>query len=250
MRISKFGWIGAAIVLGSCVGVTAFAQAGAGQPGGGQRRGLFGQGRFGQQQLSLVNAPIDVLAKELKLTDDQKTAITAARRKMQTDMQALMRPADGSQPNFQELQPKMQDINKKANTDIEAVLKDDQKADAPVLLKNLQTLQTVRIPMATYSDLKLTTEQKTKLAAVAADVAKDRAAKMQEFNAARQAGDQAKLQELAQAMRGNGQPDEKALAALTADQKDLVTKYIKDHPQQGGRRPGGFGPGAAPPPQR
>jgi hypothetical protein len=52
-------------------------------------------------------------------------------------------------------------------------------------------------------------------------------------------------------MRGNGQPDEKALAVLTADQKELVTKYIKEHPQQG---PGGrrFGPGAgaaaAPPP--
>jgi hypothetical protein len=199
--------------------------------------------------------PIDLLAKELKLTDDQKTAITAARTKMQTDTQALMRPADGSQPNFAEIRPKMTEINQQAAKDIDAVLKGDQKTDAAALVKNLQALQAARIPMQTYSDLKLTAEQKTKLVDLSAEITKDRTAKQEEIAAARQAGDQAKAQELQRAMFGNGQPDEKGLAILTADQKDLVTKYIKDHPQQaGGRRPGGFGPGAgagnaAPPPQ-
>jgi hypothetical protein len=176
--------------------------------------------------------------------------------KVQTDTQALMQPgADGQRPNFQELLPKMQEIQQKGAKDAEAILKDDQKPAATALLKDLTALQSVRIPIATYSDLKLTADQKTKLAAVSADITKDRAAKMQEMQAARQAGDQAKMQEIMQSMRGNGQPDEKALAVLTADQKDFVTKYIKDHPAgpggPGGRRfgPGaGAGAGAAPPP--
>jgi hypothetical protein len=216
-----------------------------GRRGGGQGRFGGGQGRFGAfGQMTLVNAPLDVLTKELKLTDDQKTAITAARTKNQEDMRALMQPgADGQRPNFQELQPKMQEISQKGVKDIEAILKDDQKAAAPGLLKDLTTLQTLRIPIQTYSDLKLTSEQKTKLNAVSADIAKDRAAKQQELQTAAQAGDQAKVQEIRQSMFGNGQPNEKALAVLTSDQKDLVTKYIKDHPagQGGGRR---FGPGA------
>lgn len=246
MRISKLVWIGAAVAIGSLIGGSVLAQADAAQPpaGGQGRRGGFGQrGRFGAQ-LSLATVPVDMLAKELKLTDEQKTAITAAQTKQRTDMQAARQaPADGSQPDRQAIGAKMQEINRTANKEIEAVLKDDQKADAAALVKNLQTLQTLRIPYQTYSDLKLTAEQKTKLGTMAADAAKEQAARMQEIQEARQAGDQNKLQELMQAMRGNGQPDEKTLAVLTADQKEIVTKYIKDNPRPGGRR-GGAGAGA------
>jgi hypothetical protein len=253
MRISKMSLIGAAVVLGSCVAVGALAQAqpGGGRQGRGQGRGGFGQGRFGGGQMTLLNVPMDLLVKELKLTDDQKTAITAVQTKERADLQALRQPpADGSQPDRQAMCTKMTEIQQKAAKDAEAVLKDDQKTDATALLKNLQALQAVRIPYQTYGDLKLTAEQKTKLAALAADITKDRAAKQKELVEAQQAGDQAKVREIFTAMRGNGQPDEKATAILTADQKEVVTKYIKDHPAPagGGRR---FGPGAggAPPPQ-
>ena len=259
MRISKFGWVGAAAVLGSCVAAGAVAQDAAGQPpaGGGQRRpgGGFGQGRFGRGggQISILNVPVDILVKELKLTEDQKTAIVAAQTKYRTDAQALSQPpADGSQPDRQALGAKFQELGQKATKDIDAILKDDQKADATALTKNLQSLQMLSIPWQSYSDLKLTTEQKTKLTALAADTAKARAAKQQELQqeiqAARQSGDQAKMQELFTQMRGTGKPDEKTLEVLTAEQKDAITKYAKDHPQQPGRRPGGFGPGAAPQP--
>ena len=260
MRFSKLSLIGAAVVLGSCVTVGALAQAGAGQPppGGGRRGGGgFGQGRFGGGfggGISLVNAPVDVLATELKLTADQKTAITEAQKKYQTDLRASFQPpADGGQPDFQAIRAKQTEMSAKTTKEIEDILK-DQKADAATLIKNLQTLQSLRIPIQTYSDLKLTAEEKTKLTALGADVAKDMAAKQQELQAARQAQDQAKMQEILQSMRGGGGPNEKALAVLTTEQKDLVTKYIKDHPPVQGRRPG-FGPGAgagaagaAPPP--
>ena len=68
MRILKLGVFGAAVVLGSFVTIGALAQAPAGQPpaGGRQGRGGFGQGRFGGGfgGITLVNAPVDVLAKE------------------------------------------------------------------------------------------------------------------------------------------------------------------------------------------
>ena len=250
MRISKFSLVGAAVLLGSCVAVGALAQApaaGGQQPGGGrQGRGGFGQGRFGGQQMTLSTVPMDVLVKELKLTDEQKTALAAIRTKAQADLAAL-RPTDGTQPNFQELFPKMQEVNQKAAKDSEAVLKDDQKADATALLKTLTVVQGLRLPIGAYCDLKLTAEQKTKLAALAAESAKDRAAKMQEVQAARDANDQAKVQELMTAMRGSfgGAVDEKTLAVLTAEQKDVVTKYVKEHPPRN-RRPGGGAPGAPP----
>ena len=128
-------------------------------------------------------------------------------------------------------------------------LKDDQKTGATALVKNLQLLQSLRIPFQTYSDLKITDEQKTKLTALAADVQKDRTAKMQEMQAARQAGDNEKAQQIMQSMFGNGQPDEKTLAVLTADQKEVITKYVKANPPRQGGRPGGFGPGAGAAPQ-
>ncbi len=256
MRVSKFGWIGAAVVLGSCIAAGAFAQGAAGQPpagggrrGGGQGRGGFGQGRFGAGggQLLLANVPVDILVKELKLTDDQKTAVTAAQTKYQTDLRASFQPpADGAQIDRAARQAKMQEISQQATKDINAVLKDEQKTDATVLVKNLQMLRGLRIPIETYSDLKLTGEQKTKLLALATDAAKDRAAKQAEIRAALDAGDAAKAQELQRALFtgfGNGQPDEKTMAVLTADQKDVLAKYAKANPPRG-RRPGGFGPGA------
>jgi len=252
MRISSLGLLGAAVMLGSCVAVGALAQADPAQPPA-RRQGRGGRGGFGLGarfgQLTLVNVPADVLATELKLTDEQKTAIAAVRTKMRTDMQAAFQPsADGTRPDRQAMTAKMTEINDKTTKDIDAILKDDQKAQSVALVKNLQSLVTLRVPLQTYSDLKLTADQKTKLAAAAAEVAKDRTAKQAEVAAARQAGDQAKAQELQRAMFGNGQPDDKALAILTADQKEIVTKYIKDNPQRG-RRPGGRRPGANAAPQ-
>ena len=135
-------------------------------------------------------------------------------------------------------------ITQTATKSIDGILKDDQKIGAAALVKNLQMLQGLRIPFQTYSDLKLTDEQKTKLTTLAADVQKDRTAKLQEAATAQQAGDTDKAQQIRQGMFGNGQPDEKGLAVLTAEQKDVITKYVKANPPRQGGRPGAFGPGA------
>jgi len=247
MQVWKMGGLCAAVVLVASVSLSAIAQGapGAGQ-GRGQGRGGFGQGRGGfGQQITISNIPDAVLASELKLTDDQKTKIAAIKKKSRDDMQALQ-PTDGSQPDFRALAPKMQEINQQTTKDIEAALTDDQKTQSKGLIKDLQSLRSVGIPIETYGDLKLTDDEKKKITALATDIDKDRTQKIQDAQAARQAGDQAKAQEIMQSLRGTGGPNEKALAVLTDTQKETVTKYIKDHPQ--GRRPGGARPGGNPPP--
>ncbi|HLJ54308.1 MAG TPA: hypothetical protein VKT77_04660 [Chthonomonadaceae bacterium] len=244
MQFAKFGLVGAAVVLGACIAGTALAQDN-GQPPAGARRGGQGRGGFGQfgrggGQLMLVNLPADMLTKELKLSDDQKSSFEKVQTKFRADQQAL-RPQPGSPPD-PDARQKMVDLSTAAQKDVDAILNTDQKTTATALVKDLTSLNSVGIPWQTYSDLKLTGEQKTKIAAISADVMKERQQKMADLQAARQAGDNQKAQEIMQSMFGNGQPNEKALAVLTADQKDLVTKYVKEHPQRpfgpgGGRRP-------------
>lgn len=236
MRDWKLSCICAAVLLTATTAMGAYAQA------GGQRGGRGGGRNAGP--LTIATVPVDLLATELKLTDDQKTKITAARTKMQQDLQAA-RPAAGAATDRQAQAAKRQEINQQAVKDIEEVLTPDQKKQEPDLIKNLSALRSTGIPMPTYGDLKLTDEQRTKLAALAGDIDKDRAQKMKDMQEARQAGDQAKVTEIQQSLRGGNTPNEKALALLTDSQKETITKYQKDHPARAGR---GGRQGAAPPP--
>jgi hypothetical protein len=224
----------AAVVLGCCVAGSVLAQA---QPGGaGGRRQGRGQGRGGGQfgrgaQLTLTTVSLDVLGSELSLTEDQKTKIKAIQEQAQKDLQALRPQAGGggAPANPQETQQKRRDINTKATADIQAVLTDDQKAKAAPLLKKLSAVQAVGIPAGVYGELKLTDDQVTKLTELSAEVTKERTQKLADAQAARQAGDTAKAQEIQASLRTTG-PNEKAMAILTDAQKASVTKYIKDHP--------------------
>jgi len=236
MRGGRLGLICAAALLGCCVAGSVLAQA---QPGGagaagGRRQGRGGQGRGGQfgrgGQVTLVTVSPNVLGSELSLTDDQKTKIKGIQEQAAKDLQALRPQAGGGAPaNPQETQQKRRDITMKATTDIQAVLTDDQKTKSGPLLKKLTAVQSVGIPIGVYGDLKLTDDQVTKLTDVSAEVTKERTQKLADAQAAQQAGDTAKAQEIRQSMRTTG-PNEKAMAILTDAQKEAVTKYIKDHP--------------------
>jgi Asp-tRNA(Asn)/Glu-tRNA(Gln) amidotransferase A subunit family amidase len=230
MSIYRFG---AGVAMVALVGAGAFAQ----PPGGG-----FGMMR-GNQPLTLASAPAEALGTELKLTEEVQKKIAAIQKKLQEKSMAAMqelRDSGGFSPEaMQELQKKNEESAKKAETEIMALLSDDQKKALPEVLKALQLLRTVGIPVQLNSDLKLTADQKKALTEVAAAIQKDRTAKMKEMQEARQNQDQDKLRELMQSMRGNGGVNPKAMAILTAEQKAMVEKYIKDHPQpQGGRRGG------------
>jgi hypothetical protein len=231
MSLYRFG---TALAVGVVVGSGALAQ----PPGGG-----FGMMR-GNQPLTVATVPADVLGKELKLSEETTKKIGAIQKSVQDKMMAAMQElrnggGGGGPEAFQELQKTNQANGKKAETEILALLSDDQKKALPDTLKTLQTLQTLGIPIQVREELKLTDEQMKGLTERAAVVQKDRQAKMKEMQEAMANQDREKLQELAQAMRGNGGPDAKAQAILTADQKAIVEKYIKDHPRPQGRRGGG-----------
>lgn len=251
MRTWKLGLLCAAVALTTVIGVSSLAQqpppAGAGQGVGG-RQGGRGQRGFGQMSISTI--PADALAGPLKLTAEQKTKIAAIQEKSAKDRQALMQPdANGQRPNFQEIGPKIQELNQQTTKDIDAVLTDDQKKMVPDVVKDFQTLQGVGIPAGVVGDLKLTADQKTKLAEVSKSMQTERQAKLQEAQ-----GDRTKLREIQQELQKT--QSDKVNAVLTDTQKTTLEKYLKDHPQPrfggggfgGGRRPGGAGGNPPPPP--
>ena len=141
-------------------------------PGAAQARPQRGQGQRGQGQrggrVSLATLPVKALDTALKLSDDQKTKITAIQDKYRTDAQAL-RPAQGAQPDPANRE-KLRDLSTKANSDIEAILTKEQNDKVKDTLKELTSLARAGIQPALALEQNLTADQKTKIAAIAADV--------------------------------------------------------------------------------
>ena len=248
MKFSRLSWMGAALLWTACIGTSAIAQdataqAPAARPGGaGQGRGQ-GRGGFGAPP-SLSNLPVSYLTWALTLTDDQKTKIQAIQDKVRTDTQDLRKPdASGQRPDRATLQPKVQALNDQAKKDIEAVLTPAQVKKSEGALKSAGNYNAVGIPLGVVADLKLTSEEETKLADIAAAATKEQEANQKAIADARTAGDQQKLTDLNQARQtARTATQEKALAVLTDEQKAAVAQYQKDHPR--GNRGGGTPPPA------
>jgi len=245
--------VGATAVLS----LVAFAQGSAlaqrGNGGGGFGGGFGGQRGGGLMQMGLSNLPVDVLVKGLKLTDDQKTKVDDVQKKIREAQRAAFGGGNnpfgggaggGNRPDpaqLQEMMTKMQEDRKKNDAQIEAVLTDDQKKALPAFLKDVQTFQTAQLPLALVGDLKLTDDQKTKMAAVVTQIQKIAQEKRQE------AMDNQDFQSLREIMTQTQTAlKDKTRALLTADQKAMVEKYEKENPNQGfgGRGGRGGAPGA------
>jgi Spy/CpxP family protein refolding chaperone len=233
---------------------SAHAQRGNGGGGfGGFAGGFGGQRGGGLMQMGLSNLPVDVLVKGLKLTDDQKTKVDDVQKKIREAQRAAFGGGNnpfgggaggGNRPDpaqLQEMMTKMQEDRKKNDAQIEAVLTDDQKKALPAFLKDVQTFQTAQLPLALVGDLKLTDDQKTKMAAVVTQIQKIAQEKRQE------AMDNQDFQSLREIMTQTQTAlKDKTRALLTADQKAMVEKYEKENPNQGfgGRGGRGGAPGA------
>jgi len=255
MRYGKLGLILTAAVLMTAVSVTSFAQA---QPGAGGGRQGGGQRRGGGFQLSVATVPASILASELGLSDAQKTKIKTIQDKLAEDLKPLTpKPGDPppDQQTAQENRTRRNELTQNAVKDIEAELNETQKTKWPDVQKSLQGITMVGIPVGALDELKLTPDEKTKIAKIADEASKSQQGTMQQMREARQNMDQQKMQELGQEMQKNmTKAHEDATAVLTADQKKSLEAYLKAHPQpqfgggRGGRAPGGAPPGGAPPP--
>jgi hypothetical protein len=212
MQARKIALFCATAAVALTLTVSSFAQNPARQ-GQGQRRG---QGR--NRAASVATLPVSVIDSIVKLTPEQKTKVTTIHDKFIADTRAL-RPQQGGQPDPANAQ-KLRDLNRQAVADVEAVLTQEQKDKFKAAAKDLQLYRSVGIPMELYGQVKLTDEQKTKLATIE----KETTEKSQGVT------DRAQVRQINQDARA------KAEAILTADQKAAVEKYRKEHPREG-RRP-------------
>src|SRR5579871_1691641 len=220
MRGWKLGLLCAAVLLTATISTSVLAQGG----GGGGQRGQ--RGGFGGPP-SVTNLPVAYLAFALGLNDDQVTKIKAAQDKANTDRRALFQDSAGGPPD----QEKMKAINDQAKTDIEAVLTEPQKGKVEGAVKDAGIYRGVGLRLEVIPDLKLTSDEKTKLAELAEAAAKEMQPIMKDMAEARQAGDRDKSRELRQKMQdAQKATHEKALAMLTDEQKATIDKYDKDHP--------------------
>lgn len=231
--IKKAGMVGAISITMAAVAVGAFAQG----PNG---RGRGGRG--GGQMVSISQVPMSVLDASLKLTTDEKTKIGDIETKLKTDTKALM-PADGTQPDptaRRTMRQQTQQLQQTANTDITAVLTDDQKTALTALLKDLQALSLAGISPAALPELALSDDVKAKIIKGSTDAMADARTKIQATNGDRNQNRQI-FTDAQTAARTNAE------GLLTDDQKAVCKKYPvrNGFGGRGGRRGGGGG-GAAP----
>ena|SRR5687767_9505333 len=187
--------IAVATALTIALAGSAFAQAPAKQKGQKRDKGARG--------VQLANMPVQALDRLVTLTADQKTKITAIQDKFEADAKAL--PKD---PSSRE---KRRDLNRAATQQVMAVLTDAQKEKLRSAMKELGPIAGAGIPIPLLQDLKLTDEQKKKIADIVAEARK---------GAASGPGDRKAMREQVQT---------KIAAVLTAEQKAIVTKYMAEH---------------------
>lgn len=194
--------LGLSLIAGPMLAQAAPA-AGRGQ-GRGQNRGARG--------VSLANLPLNTFDSILKLTADQKTKATAIQEKYTADTKPL-RPTQG-QPADPANTAKLREVTTQANKDLEALLTDDQKTRWTAARKDLVLYTSAGIPLALFTELKLTDDQKAKLQAIQKETTEKAQALPQDQR-------RAAMQEARQ----------KAAEVLTADQKAAIEKYNKEHPR-------------------
>ena len=173
--------------------------------------------------VTLATAPGSILAAELKLDAGQKKRIDALQDKLDKEIGGVSkgaRPSDGFG-----LLTRMNDIVAQADKDIEAELSGEQKPLAVALLKNLSMLREAGIPPELYLELKLSGDQMKSLTDALPEIRQENKDRISATLAAARAGDSKKAQKL------RSGPGEKVSAILTKEQRGLIGKYGKKHPQ-------------------
>ena len=166
------------------------------------------------------------MAQGLKLTDEQKTKVQAILDKRAADYKTLVLPVEqqGQATAVQEANRKRGELAQKADTDIEAVLTDDQKKILPDYKKEVGFFRQAGLPAGLIGDMKITDEQRTK---IAAQTTENRRTMRQKMRAAQQSGAAMPPAERTAMLKEN---QDKILALLTPEQRALLDKYNKDHP--------------------
>lgn len=183
--------------------------------------------------IPLSSAPVDILARELKLNELQKTAVGKTHAQLQEEMSSLFAPSAPASPSgVTDVMMKRDRSVQKADAEILAVLTADQKSRTAPLLRALTNVQSLRIPLALYSDLGFSPDQLKKFTVLSRDLAAERQQLQEDMRTAVQAQDTARLGEILSKLRIDGKPDPRTIALLTPEQKDKLENYLKLHPRR------------------
>ena len=191
----KLRVIALATALSFVMAGSAFAQAPAKQKGQKRDKGARG--------VQLATIPVQALDSLVKLTPDQKTKITAIHDKFETSARAL--PKD---PSSRE---KRRELAQTASRDIRAILTEEQNTKLQTVARDFKGMTGAGIPLPLIQELKLTDDQKKKIAEIVAEARKGAGNAPADRKGMRQ------------------QVQSKIAAVLTADQKAIVTKYMAEH---------------------
>jgi hypothetical protein len=274
------------LAAGLCLSaVVAPGSARAQPPGGPPPGGPGGPGRFGPPpggpgfpgfggRPSVSNVPIGALTAELKLSEKQAQDIKQLQDSFHKQQRAIMPgfpggpggppppggpggpppggpggpggPPPGGFGDPEQMRAamqKMRALDEKTAKQIEAELTDSQKKALPDAMREIGALGQAGIPPDLLGDLNLSADQKSKILAISSQAQQDLRQKME---AIRQSGDFQAMREAMQTYRESSH--KQVMAVLSADQRAMVDKFVKDHPMRG---PGGFpgGPGGFGPPR-
>ena len=235
MRNNIFIVTGVTALILTGAGVTARAQDNGQTAVGAQPPANAAQRRQAAQVVHVSDLTIAQMDQSLKLSDDQKTKIQAVLDKRAADYKTLVLPPDqqGNAAAVREANGKRLDMTNKADADIEAILTDDQKKMLPDFKRNVGVYQRSGLPLALMTDLKLTDDQRQKIADQATQNQRSIRQKMRD---AQQSGT-AMTGEQRRAMLKENR--DKILALLTPEQRAQVDKYDKEHADTGTAPPAG-----------
>jgi hypothetical protein len=173
--------------------------------GRGQGRGF---GAFGGGALQLIQIP--EVQTELKLTDEQKGKFQQMGQEMGGAMREMFQALQNAAP--EERQKKLQEFQADANKKINAVLNADQQKRLRQLVLQRQGPAVLAQDESVAKDLKVTDEQKQKIAAITREAGEQRRALLQ-GGGLQNPETRAKMEEITK------QTNEKITATLTDAQK-------------------------------
>lgn len=227
----KIALTGAGIAALMSLGSLSFAQAPAaqqpGQPGQARQRR-----QVRQRPVQLATLPVATLDKLLSLTPDQKTKVTAIHDKLLSDLKAATPPATAqpAQPGQRGQRPdpavrqKRMELTTAANKEIEALLTDEQKKKLPDVGEEVSAVTSTGAPQGMVGELKLTPDQKKKIAEIQKEM-RDKRTALSSLTPEERRAKGAELRQERQT---------KIDALLTPDQKASIEKYNKEHPRPAG----------------
>ena len=208
-----------ALALAAVVAVVATAQAPQGS-----RRG-FGMGSSRDSLLGLLR--IELVQKELKLSDEDTGKITELREKLRAEMReksTALREIDDRAQRRVKMTELMDESNRKAREQLREVLSREQMMRLYQIRMQVRPLVESLANRRLASRLQLTEEQQTKVA----EIVKETQAKQAELRSSmgnfRDATQEQRTERFQKSRKIRSDADEKALGLLTAEQKEALEK--------------------------